>query len=54
MAGKDRMGRLFLTIILAVFMAGLVSSPSFAGEKKINIRFSTWHVPAGADRKSVV
>ncbi len=49
MAGTDRTGRLFVTIILAMLMVGLVSSPSLAKEKKVNIRFSTWHVPAGAD-----
>ena len=38
-------------IVMAIVMLGTLSyvSDAGAGDKKINIRFSTWHVPAGAD-----
>lgn len=43
---------LFLTALI-IFGSLLFTSHSFAGEKKYNIRFSTWHVPAGADVKKL-
>ena len=38
-------------VVMAIAMLGTLSyvSDAGAGDKKINIRFSTWHVPAGAD-----
>ena len=40
----------FLIAISLVFFASLIFVPqSFAKGENINIRFSTWHVPAGAD-----
>lgn len=42
--------KLFFIVMGVVFFCSLFFVPqSFAGEEKINIRFSTWHVPAGAD-----
>ena len=39
---------LLLTALL-IFGSLFVTSQAFAEGKKFNIRFSTWHVPAGAD-----
>ena len=45
--------KLSVVIAMALFLGGclFLGTPAFAGKKKINIRFSTWHTPAGADVK---
>lgn len=49
MAQKHRTTRILLAVLTAMIMVSLLPAFSFAKEKKINIRFSTWHVPSGAD-----
>ena len=42
--------KMFFIVMAVVFFGSLIFVPqSFAEGEKINIRFSTWHVPAGAD-----
>lgn len=42
--------RTFFIVMAMVFLCSLFFIPqSFAGEGEVNIRFSTWHPPAGAD-----
>ncbi|MCP4683308.1 MAG: TRAP transporter substrate-binding protein [Desulfobacterales bacterium] len=44
----------YLIVMAVVFFGSLLFVPqSFAEGKKINIRFSTWHTPAGADVKKL-
>ena len=50
MAQKYGMARFFLAVMAAaVVMVSLFSEFALADKKKIHIRFSTWHVPSGAD-----
>ena len=43
--------RRIVFIIMAVLLTGalFLVPDGGAGDKTVNIRFSTWHVPAGAD-----
>ncbi|MCP4346010.1 MAG: TRAP transporter substrate-binding protein [Desulfobacterales bacterium] len=42
--------KMFFAVTAAVLVISLITIPQVqASDKKINIRFSTWHVPAGAD-----
>ncbi len=41
--------RFVIAVLVPMVMVSLFSVPAFADKKKINIRFSTWHVPSGAD-----
>ncbi|WP_022666660.1 TRAP transporter substrate-binding protein [Desulfospira joergensenii] len=46
--------RIFSFVMALLVVAGLCVVPqTFAKEKTYNIRFSTWHVPAGADVKKL-
>ncbi|MCG8642028.1 MAG: TRAP transporter substrate-binding protein [Desulfobacterales bacterium] len=42
-----------ITMALLFFGCLFFVAPTFAKDKKINIRFSTWHTPAGADVKKL-
>ena len=55
MSNTSRLVKLsFITAMALIFFGCLFAgSPAFAGDKKINIRFSTWHTPAGADVKNL-
>ena len=48
-------GKVWLAVVMTILMvAGICASGSaWAGDGKVNIRFSTWHVPAGADVKNL-
>ena len=48
-AQKHGIIRIFLVVTAAMVMVSFLPAFSFAEKKKINIRFSTWHVPSGAD-----
>lgn len=53
LVGGGDAGRLagFVSLMMIILAAGHLACPGpvAAGEERINIRFSTWHVPSGAD-----
>jgi TRAP-type transport system periplasmic protein len=51
MAKKKVFNRVGFGVAAVLLLAGMLffSGPAAAGDEKVNIRFSTWHVPSGAD-----